>query len=107
MSHYTVAEEFIVLRDGAAVHYSDVGATVDLTDAEAAELIEAGKIVPHVTVTVDGVDVGPGQIGTQPDAAEPGEVETADGTVHEGAIPVPDEQEKPARGRRDKDSSES
>lgn len=107
MSHYTVAEEFIVLRDGAAVHYSQVGSTVDLTDAEAAELIEASKIVPHAIVTVDGVDVGPGQISTQPDGAEPGEVETADGARHEGVVPVPDEQEKPARGRRDKDSSES
>lgn len=107
MSHYTVAEEFIVLRDGAAVHYSDVGSTVDLTDVEAAELIEAGKIVPHAIVTVDGVDVGPGQIGTQPDGAEPGEVETADGTVHEGVVPVPDEQPHRARGRRGEDSSES
>ena len=102
---YTVAEEFIVLRDGSAVHYSDVGSTVELSDAEAAELIEAGKIVPHAIVTVDGVDVGPGQVGTQPDGSEPGEVETADGTRHEGVVPVPDE--KPARGRRGEDSSES
>ncbi|OMC02172.1 hypothetical protein [Mycolicibacterium fortuitum] len=102
---YTVADEFIVLREGAAVHYSDVGSTVELSDAEAAELIEAGKIVPHAIVTVDGVEVPPSGIGTHPDDSGPGEVELADGTRYDDVVPVPDE--KPARSRRGGDSSES
>lgn len=41
---YTVLEEFIILRDQKAVHYSDVGSKVELSDDEAAELLAAGKV---------------------------------------------------------------
>lgn len=101
---YTVAEEFILLREGAAVHYSDIGSTVDLTDAEAAELIEAGKIaVPHaIEAPADGTftelvseDTG-GPYETLP------EIENYDGTE-----PLEPHEAKPARGRRGEDSSES
>lgn len=43
---YTVVEPFLLLRDGAVVHYTvrEVGKLVELSDAEAAEL--GGKVTP-------------------------------------------------------------
>lgn len=41
---YNVSDEFIIERDGAAVHHLDIGSTVELSDEEAAELIAAGKV---------------------------------------------------------------
>lgn len=94
MSAYTVADEFAVVRDGAVLHYTrrEIGTTVELSDAEAAEPLEAGRLLPVATVTVDGVEVQ-GEIGARPDGAEPGEridAEQADESPAE---------EKP-RGRR-------
>ncbi|MBU8833602.1 hypothetical protein [Mycolicibacterium goodii] len=86
MSHsYTVVEPFIVMRDGKAVHYVDVGSQVELSDDEAALLLDAGKVLPHVTVTVDGVEVQ-GEIASRPDDAEPGVQLDPEGV----ADPLPD-----------------
>ncbi|MGE2733848.1 hypothetical protein [Mycolicibacterium vaccae] len=43
---YKVVEEFIVSRDGTAVHHTEAGSMVELSAEEAAELVEAGKVVP-------------------------------------------------------------
>lgn len=88
---YTVAEEFIVLRDGAAVHYSDVGSTVELSDAEAAELIAEGKVT------------APGPWGAPEVFVPTGSTEADPSTV---AQVVAEEKRARAR-RRGEDSSES
>ena len=43
---YTAVEPFVILRDGAVVHYTEreVGKLVELSDAEAAEL--GDKVTP-------------------------------------------------------------
>ncbi|QDK01116.1 hypothetical protein I5J50_gp10 [Mycobacterium phage Purky] len=84
---YTITDEVVVIRDGAAVHYTraQIGQTIELTDDEAALLLDTGKVLPHVTVTVDGVEVQ-GEIASRPDDAEPGVQLDPEGVVD----PLPD-----------------
>ncbi|AOT25755.1 hypothetical protein SEA_TORTELLINI_10 [Mycobacterium phage Tortellini] len=99
---YTIADEVVVIRDGAAVHYTraQIGAEIELTDDEAAPLIEAGKVLPHATVTADGVEVQ-GEIASRPDDAEPGVQLDPEGGVPD-PLPEPaiEPEPHPRRGRR-------
>ncbi|AHG23714.1 hypothetical protein SEA_SONAH_10 [Mycobacterium phage Sonah] len=99
MSSYTIAAELVVLRDGAAVHYTraEIGSTIELTDDEAAPLLAEGKLLPLATVTVGDVDVQ-GKIASRPDDAEPGVQLDAEGV----SDPLPElaPEPQPRRGRR-------
>ncbi|QFG09039.1 head-tail connector protein [Mycobacterium phage ThulaThula] len=45
---YNISDELVVIRDGAAVHYTSaqVGQSIELTDDEAAPLLADGKVLP-------------------------------------------------------------
>ncbi|AMW63829.1 head-tail connector protein [Mycobacterium phage Shipwreck] len=99
MSSYTIAAELVVLRDGAAVHYTraEIGATIELTDDEAAPLLAEGKLLPLATVTVGDVDVQ-GKIASRPDDSEPGVQLDSEGVAD--PQPAIEPEPKPRRGRR-------
>ncbi|AOT24849.1 hypothetical protein PBI_NAZO_10 [Mycobacterium phage Nazo] len=111
MSSYTIAAELVVIRDGAAVHYtrSELGSTIELTDDEAAPLLAEGKVTPdgehashvHVpaTVTVGDVEVQ-GEIAERPDDAEPGEQLDTEGVADPLPEPAIEPEPQPRRGRR-------
>ncbi|QKY80170.1 hypothetical protein SEA_JUNG_10 [Mycobacterium phage Jung] len=113
MSSYTIADEFLVLRDGSAVHYTsaELGATIELTDDEAAPLLAEGKLQPygehasHVHVapynmpevfTPTGSVEVQGEVAERPDDAEPGEQLDSEGAPE----PAIEAEPQPRRGRR-------
>ncbi|WDW19708.1 neck protein [Mycobacterium phage LOCV2] len=99
MSSYTIADEFLVLRDGSAVHYTsaELGATIELTDDEAAPLLADGKLLPLATVTVNGAEAQR-EIASRPDDSEPGVQLDSEGVADPQPAIEPEPQ--PRRGRR-------
>ncbi|AGM12898.1 head-tail connector protein [Mycobacterium phage GreaseLightnin] len=106
MSSYTIAAEFLVLRDGVAVHYTraQIGSTIELTDDEAAPLLAEGKVTavgaephsrPDVFTPTDSVEVQ-GEVAERPDDAEPGEQIDSEGAPE----PAIEAEPQPRRGRR-------
>ncbi|ASD53640.1 hypothetical protein SEA_BOGIE_10 [Mycobacterium phage Bogie] len=106
MSSYTIADEFLVLRDGSAVHYTsaELGATIELTDDEAAPLLAEGKLQPygehasHVHVApynMPEVFTPTGSVEVQ---GEPSEQLDSEGVAD--PQPAIEPEPKPRRGRR-------
>ncbi|AKF14370.1 head-to-tail connector [Mycobacterium phage Phayonce] len=87
---YNISDELVVIRDGAAVHYTraQVGQSIELTDAEAAPLLADGKVKAPGPYAAPEVFTPTGSVEMVPEADELNE-------------PVDDVEAEPARrGRR-------